>query len=441
MSRSLPVRPRLLELEPRCTPAHAFINGAGDLVVIDDQPTDLLITQTGANTFEVTNHGVHVGAGVFNGVTGHLRVVTYGSHDDKVEVDLGGNTAPRSLIFYLGQGDNELTVHDGTARSMTYNGAFWRPGIFVGSEGGFHDDKVTVSGMTLTGNLAIYTAHGTDEVVVEDTSVAGLLRLASGIGSANFTVGATGNGSVGGATSSAGHILVTDWAGDGDHLLIDDNVETNRLTVLGFEDVTVAAGSIVNGNVSIFGAPFAPNTVRLEGEIDGDVVVIGGTRLDTVTVDAGATIGGKFTSILGASNDVIDLGGLISGNVFLATGWGDDVVDLAGTIEGNALIYLWDGNNQITSNALVGTPNNPRTLTIVGRYGDDEVNIAAGTEVNGELRVFTFGRNDTVTLDAAATFTTAIIDGGANPLGGPGDTFVGDKNTAGLTLRRFETFT
>jgi hypothetical protein len=362
-----------------CPSASAVVNPWGDLVVRADTPGPLSITETAQGSFTVQDATTTVKV---KGVTRDVDVFGT-SGDDNVTVDLGGFKVPRDLNVWLGAGNNSLAVKNGTVAG------------FLEAHGGSGNDAVTLGGSDQPFKVglaaAVYLDGGTDSLTVDGTAA---------------------NKAVLGA-------------------LVAYNPET----------VTLGPNSQVNGPVVVAAGYTSQTNLSLGGAIGGGVAFYGGLGADSLTLQKGATVGGSLAAFTGGGNDTVDLEGSVAGSVLLATGAGDDQVTVGGTVGRDVFIDLGDGNDSLTFTGTVGTPgsNTSRVLVDAGA-GNDSVTLAAGSQINGTIWVFLGAGDDTMTVDNAATFVKAFLDGGSNTTAKPGDTFVGNPKRAGLTLTNFETF-
>jgi hypothetical protein len=413
----LSVRP----LEDRITPATtAFINFYGDLVVSATAASNIVITETAQGAFNVTDNGLTIGT--FANVFRDVRV--FGSAaDDNVTVDLGGFST-RDVILLLGDGNNTIDVHNGVVDFVTITGfgTWWGYG-----RGGFGNDNISLSGLSVLASVAINTGDGTNSVTITDTAISGGLGIFTGTG--NDTVVLSG-------ATSANFTQVIDYGGPNDSLTVNSGVILNNLYTSAVNFVTLVAGSHIVGYVTDYGGANTPNSLTIGGMVDGNVFFGGSGAADTLDLAAGATVGGNVRTYLYGGNDVVTLDGNFAGNLYIDAGAGNDSISFNGQSGLSATIYLGDGNDTFTLNGTVGASGfTTARLSLSASYGNDQVTLSATSVINGSASINMGPGNDTATVDAAARFITAFIDGWYNT-----DTFAGNKTHTGLTLKNFEVF-
>src|SRR5207247_7151803 len=120
----------------------------------------------------------------------------------------------------------------------------------------------------------------------------------------------------GATTLTAGTTFVIDGGDPGDTLTVTDHVTLQNLTTSAINTVTLGTGSRVSGFVTVWGGFNAPNTLTLSGRVDQSVFFGGSGGVDTLLLDAGASIGGNLLANLFGGNDSVTLKGNIGGSRF-----------------------------------------------------------------------------------------------------------------------------
>ncbi len=402
------------QLDDRCCPSvtAGVVNGA--LVVIGQGASQLAITEPAANEFRVVDHGKQVGD--YTNVTKGVRI-SLDAQADSVGINLGGHTLLGDLSIALGNGNNSLSIGNGTiSGALNITGGKDLDTILLGGDGTAAPKSFPI--LNVTGNTSIDN-------------------------------GLTGNDAL---TLESGAIL------------------KGNLTVLSANTFTMEACSWVWGNANIFGG-FASNTITVAGKVDQELHVSTANASDSLSLSKSAVVDSLFAN-LGDGNDQVDIAGSVAHALTLKTGGGTNSINLAGTVGGKATLDLGSGKNTFTLSGTVGSGGNGLALDLDGGLGKDQVTLAKGSFVNGSaslclgagsdtavlagtigavgskatLKVnsgagsdaVTFAGslvingtaavnlgsgNDTFTLQKGAAFQSAVIDGDAGT-----DTFVGDRS-------------
>src|SRR5262249_24761187 len=137
--------------------------------------SDVLITQTAANAFTVTDNGSTIG---FRGVSN--IVYTGSTADDTVTLDLAGFTYTGSATFNTGNGDDTVNV-------LSAGGAL-RANLTALT--GLGNDTVNLNaagtgGLTVGGNLQLVDQAGDDVLTTGNTAGATIVRGTTSISGFN----------------------------------------------------------------------------------------------------------------------------------------------------------------------------------------------------------------------------------------------------------------
>lgn len=401
----------------RLLAATAQVTG-GKLVVTDDVAALLVLTQTAANTWSVTDHGAAVGAGSFSGVTGDVSVKT-GSLADSLTINLQGFTAPKSLSVALGDGDNDLTIENGT---LTAN-------LAIAAGTGL--DAVVLSGLSINGNSALALGALDNELTIEDGHLAGYLSLLTLDGDDTLTLGDNTH-----ALAIDGDVVWNDRGGSGDALDVMNNVVLgHNLRTSAVNDVWLRSGSTLAGSLTDFGGAGVPNSLTLAGDIDGGVLFWGGSDVDTLDVQATSEIGRSLIAYLGAGNDLANVDGTIGGSLVIFGQAGDDTVNLFGNVIGSAAIWLGDGNDTLIVSGSIGIAGaTSAKLVIDGGTGNDKVALRSTAVVYGSVQANLGAGDDSLALDDGASVAGVYISGGSG-----NDTYYGTLPRSGVQVRLVET--
>ncbi len=375
---------RVEQLESRLVPASVhFVAGTLSIGLSPGEPAlNLLVMQTAANTFQVTDNGGASNVGTFRSIS-NLQI-TGGNAADTIHVDLNGLPYSGSILINSGN-------------SPTGGGAL--------------SDDVEI------GNFST------------PASIGGNVTVLTGTGTPFVNVGATGQLSIGGS------VQLTNLSGEGD-ALVGNPTGTTRigkdLTITGFSDVNPGAGKpdIIGGNVSILNPNGRIDTEILIGTnvtIGKNLTISEGAGTDSITVGQ-STINGNTTIATGSGADSVSLGLMISGeagfnalfngNVTVNTGNGNDLVETGPnvTFSGNLNVSVGSGTDTILL-----TPTGGGSVTIFGNVslsaGNGSDSILMDAPVFGNLSFRLGNGNDSVTVtNAPADLLTWSSGNGADSL-------------------------
>jgi hypothetical protein len=270
----------------------------GSISVVQDTTT--------AGTIRVLDGTTAVSGSPFTGVTNIRLNLT--DADDRVKIDLGGQTLSGNVVANLGDGANDLTVVHGGVGGRLIVGA------------GEGDDAVTLG-------------DGTADLSVRDAFV----NLDGGIDTLTVKSGVD-------VSRSLSSAFVNEWA-------LDDGATAGNVYVRGGSGGnTVTVAGDVTGNLVVDAffrsGSSAGTTVNVTGEVDGSVVFLGSDMDDTFTVSgdvgrsvAAATLGGA---------DAVTVGGAVTGRLALDTGAGDDTIIVASAVGGRTAIAAGAGDDELT---------------------------------------------------------------------------------------------
>ncbi len=470
-----PTRPRLEQLEDRQCPSLTAQFFSGNLV-ISGTPTGttatggLLVQGTAAHTNNFTVLDGTRNLGTF-AVSGYIMLNLTGHQNDRINVDLNGNTIPGDLTVGLGTGDNTANVINGV-------------GVYDSTGGGTGQGTGHVGG-----NLQVLNGSG------RETFVPGFMVNASGAptpeglrvnGDIVFSAKTGGTtGTADGLTVTVGDVMDTGVSLESPPVVsVGGNVSTSAVDSVGLSNNTTVGKSVyvnangerplsvqvfahVTQNVSLSGSNLAgPSPAGTTGNfldvggfsgqtavIGGSLSLSGGAGDDVFVVDPGTTVGGGTSVTGGAGSDTATMQGTFGGNLTIVLGDGPDAVyfDSGASVAGNMIVDLGNGNDSIgvpsannlttgaafngsvggslsfqlgsgNSTAVIATPP-VQQLRWTSGNGNDSVTLGAPTTPAGSLWnvYFQFGSgSDTLTLSDAAPatqFITGFVDMGG-PAGG-----------------------
>ncbi len=406
----------LESLESRKCLATTAAVSSGNLTITSDSAADLLLQQTAADSWTVSDGANPVGN--FSGITGNVTVKT-SSANDTIEVDLNGQTAPKSIVVQTGNGTNSVNVHGGTVVKN------------LDIVGGSGDDSVTISGATVNSLTRLITGHGNNDVALTNSTLLKTLGISTGSGEDRIVLG---NGID--PVSIAGIAAVIDKGGPLDELEVSSGVSLGALLTSAVNDVALRVGSEVTGGVLIRGGRDVANSLTLAGVIDGSVVFTGSTSVDSLNQTATSTIGGSLVAYTKGGDDWVEIEGDIGNSVYLDTNSGNDTVSLSGAVGNHASIYLGSGDDFFELLGTIGVaPANSSRFRLDGGSGNDQLALRAGSEVNGQASVNLGAGDDILVVDDSAMIVAASI------LGGTGnDTYYGTLPRSGIVQKLFELF-
>jgi len=271
-------------LESRWCPAVTASLSGTTLTISGNSAGEIAITQdsTTAGTITVKDNGAQVGTGAFTGVKNIKLNLT--EADDKVTIDLGGNTLAGSVSANLGAGANSLTVEKGTiAGGLFTSGEAPQPHFF------FFRSRPKAPADT-----------GLDTITLAKDATVKYMSVQTGAGGADVSV-------------------------DGD--------------VTG--DLSVTASSFFFSSSSSNGS-----SLTVTGGVDGNLFFGGSSLADTLDVEG--DVGKSLTAFTGGGADIVTVNGAVLRGLWLDTGSGDDQITLAGTVGGRTFIWAGDGTDSLT---------------------------------------------------------------------------------------------
>jgi fibronectin-binding autotransporter adhesin len=288
-------------------------------------------------------------------------------------------------------------------------------------------ETVVAAGATLNVDGTYGCGDGADTMTVAGTvSGGGNIDLCGGDDTLVLQDGAVLNATISGGGHGAGDTVLLDNAGA---LVFDASHTTNfeflrkgntgEATLTGNQlfsgGTTVAQGTLgVAGVLSTPAVALADDTTLhvsgvLQGNLGGSAVLTGSTGVNTVTVDAGATL--RATGDLGDGNDVFDLAGTLdTGGGTLSLGDGSDMfvvhdtTAMLGTVDGGA------GNDMLNVN--VGAGN---TVPLGSMLGFESL----GKSGDGTLQI-----------NGPSTFADVAVTGGLLRIAGSGSVSAGHTYVA-----------
>jgi hypothetical protein len=390
MNRRTSIRPSLEVLEDRCCPsANAWLS-SGTLTVTDNQSAGLAISEYKADVFAVSNNGNQIGT---YHVTNGINVRLSGS-DNSVDFYLEGYATPGSISVYLQSAvGNEVSVNNGVVRgNLDIYGGKGTDSVVLGGpdgslqvngdtvvqlNGGASDALLVNSGVTLEHT---FTASSANNLTLAAGSTVGRSVLIDG-GPAGNTVEL--DGTVGGLARFTGSMQKSDA------VTVGQTAQLGSLVVLfGDGDSTLTMnGSVLDEFFMQKG--IGSDTITLDGSIGGFAELqLGGDSSTQDTLDIAGTIGGSsapgnagnaLAIVSGATGndgtDTVTLEAQIKGKVLVNTGAGNDSVTFADAlnIEGSATVNLGAGNDVFT-------------LAQGARFQSATINGGSGTNTfNGEI--------------------------------------------------------
>ena len=403
-------------LEGRACLAAAASVTTGNLTITDDVAADLVVTQTAADTWTVTDGGNPVGAGTFTGVTGNVTIKTSAA-DDSIAVVLTGQTAPKCVIVDAKGGANEVSVTGGTIAQT------------LDLKAGAGDDTFTVDGVTVNGLTQINTGNGNNTLVLSNGGSKSL-HIVTGSGDDTTTIGdGTSPYSVTGTTR------INDNGGPNDVVTVASGATLGNLQTTAVNSLTLAAGSDLTGSVSFSGGYNTANQLTLEGTVDGSIYMYGSGGTDTLTSTAGSVVGGSVSAYSSSGDDNFDLAGTILGSAYLDTGAGIDAVTLGGQVGNRVWAWLGSGADFFELTGKIGVaPGTTSRLTLDAGTGNDQVALRAGSEVNGTATINMGAGDDELAVDDTALIIAALFSGGSGS-----DKYYGTLPRTGVTQVSLET--
>jgi hypothetical protein len=339
----------------------AIIHFVASDLLISPGPSEpglsLVIRQTAANTFSVSDQGQSLGT---FGAVGTI-VVNGGNGADAVTLDLNGRAYTGSFYALTRNGNDTITVTDGVA-----------------------------AGASIGGNVTVVTGLGNDVVNVGSTSagpllVGGFVNVSGNGGLKRFSLGNAANPTtVGGDLSVTGFTTINLGAGQADR--VGGNVTLQSILTTANDRVTLADNLTVGKNLTFSGGPGA-DVVSL-----GNVTVLGGLFLN---------LGEGNNTVMSASAATVFT---VGGNLEITAGSGTNTIAFPANNSAAGPLPTIDG----TLDVLVGDGNT--TLFGPGQFfhvlGDMNVQAGGGNDtapgldalVDGNLRITLGNGADNFTL-------------------------------------------
>jgi hypothetical protein len=392
---------------------------SGALMVSSDVASVLLIKQTAANAWSVTDNGNPVGAGTFSGVTGNVIIQT-SANDDQVTVDLQNNTAPRSIQANLGDGINQFSILNGTVRQnvLLYGGA--------------GNDTVDLANVKVGPATSLMLGNGDNTVHINSGNY-GSMYVGTGTGDDAVVLGDGVS-----ATKFSSAVTFVDGGGLNDSLVMKDKTTIGMfyLQTVAVNNVQLDAGSKIYGSLYVSGGFNVANSLTVNNEITGFGTFTGSGGVDTVNFGSTAKFGKAVLVDLKGGSDVANLQGTYCTTLNVNAGLGDDTVSIDGTVAASVVALLGDGNDLFSIAAKVGTaPTLLNRLVVDAGKGNDQVAVRAAAVINGRLDIKLGDGDDSFSLDDAAFVVGAKIDGGIGT-----DTYYGTRPRTNVTDLAFEAF-
>lgn len=392
---------------------------SGALMISSDVATNLLIKQTSATAWQVTDNGNPVGAGSFSGVTGNVIVQT-SANNDNVTVNLQGNTAPKNVQANLGDGVNHLTLQGGSVRQ----------GVLV--NGGAGSDLIDLTSINVGPATNLLLGDGNNTVHVNSGNL-GSIYIGTGTGDDAVTLGDGTN-----ALNFSSAVTFVDGGGPNDSLVMNNKVTIGLfyLQTIAVNSVVLNPGSKINGSLYVTGGYNVANSLEVHSQITGFATYTGSGGVDNVNFGSDASFGKAVLVTLGDGNDIANLQGTYCTTLNITGNGGDDNVSVGGTVGSTVVALMGDGNDLFSISAKIGTtPTLFSRLVIDGGNGNDKVAIRAAAVINGYVNVTLGAGDDQFSLDDAAFVVGAKIDGGAGT-----DTYYGTRPRTNVVDLAFETF-
>lgn len=406
-------------LESRTMLASSASVVAGALMVNSDVASVLLIKQTGANAWNVTDNGAPVSGGAFSGVTGNIIIQT-SANDDQVTVDLQNNTAPKSVQANLGNGNNQFSLLNGSVRQN------------VLLYGGTGNDSVALTNLRTGPATSLLLGDGNNSVNFNSGNY-GSVYVGTGVGDDAVVLGDGVN-----ATNFSSAVTFVDGGGPNDSLIMKNKATIGLfyLQTTAVNNVQLDAGSKIYGSLYVSGGYNVANALTVNSEITGFATYTGSGGVDTVNFGSTAKVGKAVLVDLKDGNDVANLQGTYCTTLNVSGGAGDDNVAIGGIVTTAVAALLGDGNDLLSISGKIGTsPTILQRLTIDAGLGNDQVAIRSTAIVNGGVSAKLGDGDDAFSLDDAAFVVNAKIDGGAGT-----DTYYGTRPRTNVVDLAFEAF-
>jgi len=338
-------------LEDRWCPALTATLRSGTLLIsgsADNGAISIVQDSTTAGTINVTDGSTAVSGAPFTGVNNIRLNLT--DADDKVTIDLGGQTLSGSVTASLGDGANDLSVVNGTI------------GGRLAVNAGNGDDTVTLG-------------DGTKSLSVKDVS----LGLFGGMDTVDVKSAVDITRSL---TTIYANDVTLDAGSTANNINIFGGSAGNTVTVAG--DVT---GTLYVNSFFFFGSD-AGTSLTVSGDVDGNLIFVGSNQDDTL--DVTGSVGRSLAASTLGGADNVTVGGAVTNSLSLDTGAGDDQVTLSNAVGGRTFVSAGAGDDTLTissgaklgDNAVVsmGAGNDTVTLDDAATFTNLFVNGGTGTD-------------------------------------------------------------
>jgi Ca2+-binding RTX toxin-like protein len=376
--------------------------GGGNDSILGGSGQDTLNGEAGNDTLDGQGGDDVLDGGDGNDVISWMGL---GDGDDTVTMDDGGDTLLVSgdesdETFSIGQTDNTLIVHEGSA-SISVTAMGIAPGVenvIINAAGG--DDNITITSVDQVGFLSISVNGGNDDDTITATgALLGRVRLSLNGDAGNDTISGSAEGD-------------TIQGGDGDDMISGDDGDDTLQGGSGNDSLSGGNGNdLIEGEAGDDTAMGDAGDDSLLGSF-GDDVLVGGDGNDTAR-------GGFGSDALNgmAGNDSLFGDG---DSDRIAGGSGDDTIDGgrdADTIQGHSGADLIDGNHG--DDFIRGQAGDD---TILGDDGDDTI-------AGDDGRDLIFGQDGDDMIDGNGAADTIVGGDGADILlgGGSNDTILGEQ--------------
>ena len=421
----------LEQLEERRTPATVqFVAGTLNVSPSPGEPAlTLLLQQTKANTFQVTDNGKNDGT---YGPVSNVNV-TGGPGADSITFDVDGLTYTGNLTINTGNGPSGITFDtvnitnsSGTAGRIGGNVSILTgtgtPLVNVGVAGQLSiGGSVQISnplagGTLLTGNSGAITQFG------GNLNVSGFSNVELGDGEAD-TVG-------GSLTITNPNTTVPVFVQIGDNMIVNKNLsisEGNGADSIAIGQITVNGSTNVNvgSGADLIGVGIETSLGGTSATFNGPVSVTAGSGNDLVATGPFVTINGNVTVNVGSGTDSIQLspnpavlGSSVSifGNVNVTAGSGSDSVLVDAALSGNLSMNLGNGNDTVS---VTTAPSG--TFYLNAGNGASSVTLGTPAANSGSWFInFNFGTgSNSLTLGDGTAASTGTISGFLNSQANP----------------------
>ena len=350
-------------------------------------------------------------------MAGDIGIVT-----DNVTAAFEGN----NLVIEGNHLDNEIKVSQDGFGNLTVQGLNGTtingnntPTVFLGGDGwidgdviinmGSGDDKVTVQGLQISGDLSIFGHTGEDFVMVTQTTVGDNALVHGGWDADQLYVFNSQIGSV----FTEGLTVV---AGNGDNTVLVAGTETAGLmsiTAGDGDDTIYTSLSGSNAGMLSINARDGVNRVQMHDSHGNSLNILGGDHEDVVWLDGFETSNPGLTVAdinieTGGSDDLIAMHTEEIGDLMVDSGIGHDTV-IASFHAEDVVFSLGGGNDHLMVGAGYSTAE---SLTINTAAGHDDV-LMWNIDVTGSTVIVLHAGNDTLKAMGWVDLNDLTLDGGA----------------------------